>query len=68
VKLEHPRYEFGAVEGLEIALIELLLKDEQLKVPLLSPQSRNDQVRSGDRSAAFDSWALVISRVNGSRM
>jgi hypothetical protein len=64
VKLEHATYEFGALEGLEIALIEFLLKDEQLKVPLLSPQSRNDLLsRSSGYVALLGSYAAC--KLNG---
>jgi hypothetical protein len=47
-KLEHATYEVGALERLEVALTEFLLKDEQLRVPLLSAAARNDLLcRSG---------------------
>ena len=42
LKLERASREFGALERMEIALTEFVLKDENLKRPLLSPKSRDD--------------------------
>jgi hypothetical protein len=64
VKLEHATYEFGALERLEIALIEFLLRDEHQKTPLLSAASRNDLwSRSGGYVALLGSYAAC--KLNG---
>jgi phosphoribosylaminoimidazole-succinocarboxamide synthase len=64
VKLEHATYGFGAIESMEIALIEFLLKDEQRKAPLMSPQSRNDLLsRSSGYVALLGSYAAC--KLNG---
>jgi hypothetical protein len=64
VKLEHATHEFGALESMEIALTEFLLKDEQQKTPLMSSQARNDLwSRSGGYVALLGSYAAC--KLNG---